>query len=1360
MSAKPGACVHGRKDELVKDLSVRLARLTESGDPAALLAPETARLAAELAAIIGPDPAAAGREDAVPLRLLADVHLARCQVPPADDDQDDLWAGLAWSAALLSVSADLVPEQVRVLVAEPPAAADVIARDASDRGSLLCEGYQRTGSICLLRLAVTWFEAAASAVPAGHPDRLRHLSNLGAALGMMFEHTGSGADQDEAVRWLSEAVAAAGPGDPDRASCLSNLGALLTGRFRRIGRPADLDQAIDLYRSAMTSTPSGDPDRLAVLTNLGDALRVRFDHHGRPADLDEAITVCREAAESTPAGEPNWPGRRGNLGRALLTRFEHGGPQADLNEAVEQLSLAVAAAPPAQPDRHSALSSLGNALRARFEQDGNPADLDQAVTCLRAAASLLPAGHPGRPVCLSSLGVALEARFGATGQLADLDQAITSQRDAVAAAPAGHPELPAMLSNLGASLVSRFQRTGRREDLDEAVTRLTEATTATPAGHPDQAGRLSNLAGALRARFDRDGRQADVDLAIAQFTQAVAVLPAGHPDLATVQSNLGDSLHARFGRTGQDANLDQAIEWLSRAAEATPPGHPTRPGRLSNLGAALRTRFERAGQRADIDQAVAVTREAVGATPVGHPDRPGRELNLGAALQTRFGRDGDQQDLDEAITCYRAAVDATPAGDPRRPRRLSNLGGALHARFEHAGREADLDQAVTASTEAVDATLEQDYERPRRLSNLGAALHAQFGHTGDQTDLDKAIACYRQVIDATVDDHPDLAVYLSNLGGALYARFEHTGEQADLDQALDALRRGAAVKTAPPGRRAAAARLWGLYALSGGLPGAALAGYTAATELLPSVAWHGLDQATREHHLRQWAGLAPDAAAAAIAAGDPVRAVELLEAGRSVLWAQTLQLRANLAQLREQAPVLSAKLEAARAVLAGPPPAPVHPAETAGQGVAAEQQMLATRRQAASDWDAAVTAARQIPGFEHFLLPVPFADLRAAASDGPIVIVNISRHGSHALIIPDPAAEPPVLLIDLPAASADAASDQAVILLEASLTLGGDWAQQELSRHAVFNVLAWCWDAITAPVLAALDRAAAPSIPRTPQAAIEDWPRIWWCPTGPATFLPLHAAGRHPRTSVQYTAMGDDAAEADSVAGRVVCSYTQTLSALNRARARPAAARARQLAVGMPRPPSYAPAVSQLPAVTAELEAVRRYLPVPGQATHLVGPAATREAVLAALPDHSWLHLACHGIQHQADASRSAFLLHDQPLTLAALTQLSLPDMDLAYLAACQTAAGDLRLPDEGLHLAGVLQLAGYRHVLATLWNISDDVAPGMADITYAQLCPHGQADAPDADRAPYALHQAVTALRRAYPAEPLLWAPYVHLGP
>ena len=134
----------------------------------------------------------------------------------------------------------------------------------------------------------------------------------------------------------------------------------------------------------------------------------------------------------------------------------------------------------------------------------------------------------------------------------------------------------------------------------------------------------------------------------------------------------------------------------------------------------------------------------------------------------------------------------------------------------------------------------------------------------------------------------------------------------------------------------------------------------------------------------------------------------------------------------------------------------------------------------------------------------------------------------------------------------------------------------------------------------------------------------------------------------------------------------------------------------MPDAPSYLPDINSLPGVLKEIQVIDRHLPTPEHVTHLLGAEATHHAVLEALPDHSWLHLSCHGVQHPTDASLSAFLLHDRPLTVADLAALDLSKTDLAYLAACQTARGDLSLLDEALHLAGspsgggLLQHIGY----------------------------------------------------------------------
>jgi CHAT domain-containing protein len=192
------------------------------------------------------------------------------------------------------------------------------------------------------------------------------------------------------------------------------------------------------------------------------------------------------------------------------------------------------------------------------------------------------------------------------------------------------------------------------------------------------------------------------------------------------------------------------------------------------------------------------------------------------------------------------------------------------------------------------------------------------------------------------------------------------------------------------------------------------------------------------------------------------------------------------------------------------------------------------------------------------------------------------------------------------------------------------------------------------------------------------------------------------------------------------------------------------------------PGQPDLPAVGDELKTLTRYFPQRrfprrGHTDHLVAQKATRNNVLRRLPTCSWLHMACHAYQHPSDPTRSGFALWDEPLTIADLVAEHLNHTELAFLSACQTATGSTRLLDEAIHLAAAMQLLGYRHILATMWTIADSAAPYIADIVYTRLT---QGGGPDPSRAAEALHHAVCSLRQEDPTNPLLWAPYIHLGP
>jgi tetratricopeptide (TPR) repeat protein len=1094
--------------------------------------------------------------------------------------------------------------------------------------------------------------------------------------------------------------------------------------------------------------------RAFLLGSQSTRLLKRFEQTGQMADVDKAISAARQALKFVPAGH--------NRALSLITLSEALFARHRITEDLRDLDAAISAAEEAQsifqqvlrdvplgiPGRARDISKLGMMLRWRYQRTGQLADIDAAVTAGRRAVGLTGSGHSDRGVCQNNLATALINRYEAAGRADDLDMAITMGREALDALGPGDEFRATCQSNLGLALEYRFEKTGLSRDLDEAVALVTEAAYGTWVSDAEHASFLANFAVVLIARFSQTGEPEHVDRAISSLRQAIDFRAANDYGAAADLSNLGWALQMRFELKGKAGELDEALALMRRAADTVEEGDPARAAIMLNLSCGLWVRFDLNGQATDLDEAITWGAEAVAASPVGNFARAKSLANLGSAYMERFKRAGLVADIDTAIDLTRQAVEAIAPGALERSRYLANLSNEYLLRFSHARDANDLNDALSAAEEAARGCSPDDPNLAGFLSILGSALQTRYEHEGRTADLDAAITAGNRAVELSEPGDPWLGRYLGALGQAFRFRYLRTNEAADLDAAIERWREATEADSTSPRIRVQVALDWAFAALEEGRASSAADGFAVAVDLLPQVVWRGLDRVTQEDHLAGLAGLASEAAAAAIAAGQPRRAVELLEQGRQVLWTQALHLRSDLNRLQEKAPELASRLDMLRSQLDSPVPdsrsggfsLPVQ----AGHHEPSPRRLTETRRQLAREWDDIIQQVRRLDGFEHFLKPVPFDEMRAGAAAGPVAIINVSRHGCHALIV-TAGGEPGVQVVALQGLTYDEAANQANAQLEIlGRTASGPrkFLEREQDRRRMLAILDWLWRTAAKPVLDAIGHIDVPDDPASP-------PHVWWCPTGPLTAMPLHAAGRYPELQTRHTVLRD------TVPGRVVSSYAQSLTGLRNVADRSTAAPGplRQLVVGLPDTPGY----GSLRAVPAELQGMPTSLKEPEHAIHLVGEAATTEAVIDALPHCQWVHFACHAYQNDAEPSASAFALWDGSLTLAAIAGMRLKNAEFAYLSACQTAAGSTRLLDEALHLAAAMQLIGYRQVIATMWVIADAQTPEIVSAVYTELTDAGE---PDARRAALALHNATARLRQAYPSNPIIWAQYIHLGP
>jgi len=1129
---------------------------------------------------------------------------------------------------------------------------------------------------------------------------------------------------------------------------LNELASKLFEAYQHTGYLPYLKQVVAWFRDLLRT--SAEADRVEHLSKLDVSLRELFERTGDATLLTEAVDARREAVAITADDDPDRASQLSSLGKALLTLAEQDDDVALLAEAVQVARQAVVITFGDDDLHKSCLHNLGIALRMLYARTRDTKLLVERVQVARLALAAVPEDHPDRAGRLSELTAALLTLSEHDGDLALLTEALKADREAVAATPEDDPELVNRLINMGVALQSVFARTGDPALLTEAVEVYRRALTVSQEDQSLHALCLNNASVALRSLYNQTDDLALLTEALRLSRQAVAATPPGHHDLAGSLSNCGNILQQLFARTGEAALLAEAVQVNRLAVEAAPRGHPNHGGCLSNLGLVLQELFVQTGDTALLTEAVQAGRQAVDALPGDHPDRAANLNNLGLALRMVFERTREVPWLAEAVAVRREAVQATPAGHVYHASHLSNLGVALRALFECTGDASLLTEAVDVLRRAVQATSKDHRALAGIMGDLGTALCLLFEQTADPATLAESRSCIHRASELTPEDDTERAGLLVNAGLVLQRSSAGGADKAALREAMDCFHRASEVVCAPPLTRVQALAQFAMLACAEPARAKqALAAMETVVTLLPQISPRTLARSDREHRVGTFIGLAEVAASAALAAGDPERAVELLEATRGRLVADTIDARgSDVARLRAEQPLLAQEFEELRErreVLERTEARTLISLgglnETAEENKAAHD-LTQSRVSAQSEWDALLDRIRAIDGFSEFLAPLKIAELAGHASQGPIVYL----FAGHALILSGDPERQRVRPLELDGLTRREALAHADLLMRAS-RVASDGAESPTTRRSaqqsIFDVLEWLWNTVAEPVLTALDHTTTP-------ADDELWPRIWWCPVGVMGYLPIHAAGH-------YRDMPDpdreDTTAARTVLDRAISSYVPTVRALRYAHARPESSAPNDAALIVAVPDASDTPI--LPGALAEAGTIARLIPGAVRPGHPV-----RAEVLDLLPRHAVAHFSCHGVVDWDDPAASALILHDhqdRPLTVGDINKLHMTG-SLAYLSACDTATASPRLLDEAPHLSGAFHLAGYRNVVGTLWPVDDKAATRIVDDFYTRLTADGTRP-PATELCADALHHAMLRERARYPATPTYWAAHTHTG-
>ncbi|KAB5588588.1 Aromatic di-alanine and TPR containing protein [Ceratobasidium theobromae] len=843
---------------------------------------------------------------------------------------------------------------------------------------------------------------------------------------------------------------------------------------------------------------------------------------------------------------------------------------------------------------------------------------------------------------------------------------------------------------------------------------------------------LSASSNAYRIRYNRLGALKDANMAIDYMKQAIDFAGA-KPDLRTRLPSLyethGNTLGLRFAHTGRLGDMRSAIIWLEKVLGLAGTNQQRATAYIA-LGNIHKMGYDRLGVLDYINKAIEHHSNAFDLeadNPVVHrtlaESYAGRfhslfdPIDIDKALQyseyaylhTRNNKDpqaslvhsriwaakcsqykngsGDQLTaLQNAIQFAREAMADSP--DPPFKNRCLHFQGIVHQQLFRAmdpksgDRNVKIEEAINLKKQALENTRSNnDIQAAEFAASLGLAYmdkHVNSDEDKHVNNLREAVKYFTSSVERTPDDHPELPSRLLELALAqemFYTR-SRGGRGVTDDKPLklakkhleDAMMctRGYQLKHQQLTACFHLARLSRFIDVV-----MEIKAWTHAMAYVYDFIWMGLSSAIQHQNLIEIVAVNGNAVAAAIAAGHLDQALLWLSNGRAIVWNQQLLLNhINFQQFSNQ-PLLH------RMNQLGGDMADSYAAISRGENPEMNTQK---RHRVARDLTQCIKEAEKDDTFPRLGMLSTISDQLEICKnlDSTVIFINMSKarcdaisvHGTTKTCVPLGSIYETIskLYDQLPR-------------IRQTASRGFKKVQQPNAppEPTIFDLLRKLWTAIVRPVLITLGYDIRKKRP------LNQRHHFTWCTTGQLTFLPIDWAGPYK--------------DQDPNLRLLKCTEPPKPTQI--------------LLLSQENTPGYSP----LPGAKREHDHLKDFFKG-SQGVSIVegnGQFQSIQSLIAEITKYPNFHVASHGVQG-LNPLLSALIFTPGPLDLDTIRWQRWSGKRLAYLSACETAAGDDKLPDENLNIASGFLIAGFPDVIGTRWSVDDEAAELIAKYFYEQI--------------------------------------------